>query len=298
MRTRFFLIYNAAAGTARQGAVTDIVQRLEAVGCHVTRSVATTATTARAEAADAARSGAFDALVACGGDGTIRQAAAAAIGTSCPVGAVMLGTGNVLAHELKLPRKPAALVAMLLNGPAPPVELGRANGDPFLLMAGVGFDGRVIGHLDQRLKQNLAKAAYVPAMLKTLAAPLDQLTVGLDGHTHTDVTWAIITKANRYGGAFHLTRQTNLREPGLVAVLFRAGSKPALLRQGWALARGQLDHLATEAGSGVTMQRCEHATVTAARPVPVQIDGDDFGATPLEITSRGDSVRLIVPTPA
>jgi diacylglycerol kinase family enzyme len=38
--------------------------------------------------------------------------------------------------------------------------------------------------------------------------------------------------------------------------------------------------------------------VTAARPVPVQIDGDDFGATPLEITSRGDSVRLIVPTPA
>jgi diacylglycerol kinase (ATP) len=296
MRRRFFLIFNAAAGTSRSAFVNDVTRRLEAAGAVVTRSMAASAADARQDGAAAASSGHYDALIACGGDGTIRQAAAAAADTGCPVGCVMLGTGNVLAHELGLPRRPAAVADMLLHGPLTSIRLGRANADPFLLMAGIGLDGRIISLLDHGMKRRIAKAAFVPATLKALAAPLDRLTVEIDGHAHDDVTWAIITQANRYGGAFQITRRTHVRDGRLFAVLFRANSKTALVRQAIMLARGRLDDLALEPDSGVSIISCTGARVTSVVPVPVQLDGDDFGITPLVVTHDGGQVQIIVPT--
>ena len=63
----------------------------------------------------AAESGSYDAIVAAGGDGTIRHAAAALIGTDMALGIIPVGTGNVLAHEIGLARTPAAIARMLLR---------------------------------------------------------------------------------------------------------------------------------------------------------------------------------------
>lgn len=294
MRRRFFLIFNAMAGTARVSAVTRLVAALEGDGASVVRSAATTADTARAEAAAAARSGDYDALIACGGDGTVRQAAAAAAGTTCPVGAFMLGTGNVLAHELDLPRKPEVMAELLRRGPTLEVQMGLANTEPFLLMAGVGFDGRVIANLDQRLKQVIAKAAFVPATLKALRAPLDDLTVHLDGRTYGGVAWVIVTNASRYGGHFNLTRRTSLRTSGLVATLFYAHSRAELVRHASHLARGRLDDL-RQSTDAVLVTPCSEASITCPHAIPVQIDGDAFATTPLALTAHGPTVSLIVP---
>lgn len=295
MRQRFFLIFNAAAGMSRITAVTQLVACLEQAGAMVTRGVATSTETARAEAAAAARSGHYDALIACGGDGTVRQAAAAAAGTGCLVGGFMLGTGNVLAHELGLPRNPAGAAEMFLHGATVDVRMGLANGDPFLLMAGVGFDGRVIAALNQRLKQTIAKVAYAPATLKALAPPIDDLTVVVDGHTHTHVAWAIVTSASCYGGAFRLTRRTRLSDDGLVAILLRADSRIDLIRHNVAIARGRLDDVCSALDSQVVMTPCADVRITSEFSVPVQIDGDAFGAAPLHIDANGPRVTLIVP---
>ncbi len=186
---------------------------------------------------------------------------------------------------------------MLLHGPTSPIALGLANGEPFLLMAGVGFDGRIIGHLDQGWKQKIAKAAFVPATLKTLVTPIDCLTVDVDGQVHENIAWAIITSAGRYGGAFQISRRTSLRQPGLVAYLFTARSRLDLIRHASNLARGRLDAVSQQDSGGVIVKACEHVQVTAATPVPVQIDGDDFGTTPLHVSaSGGGHVHFIVPS--
>ena len=36
-------------------------------------------------------------------------------------------------------------------------------------------------------------------------------------------------------------------------------------------------------------------TITAHHPVPIQIDGDTFGTTPVEVDAGTGEVRLIVP---
>lgn len=293
MRRRFFLIYNPAAGRDRRLFLEAVVGHLEAGGAAITRCSGTTAEAARAEAVDATRSGKFDAIVAAGGDGTIRQAAIAVLGTNCPLGAVMIGTGNVLANELGLPRAPGRIADMLLNGPTIDLALAEANGEPFLLMAGAGFDGRVIGRLNQSLKQRFARAAFGPAAMSALRAPLDRLQVVLDGTMHS-CAWAIVTSASRYGGNFRLTARTSVRERGLVAVLFHARTRAELVAQAVALSRGQLDTRAAHDPTWVSMHACTRARITAAQPVPVQIDGDAFGATPLVVTAGAGRVRLIV----
>jgi diacylglycerol kinase (ATP) len=295
MRRRFFLIYNPSAGRDRRLYIEAVVDALVDAGAEIVRSDAIGADAACDAARIAARSGRYDALIAAGGDGTVRQAAIASIGTSCPVGAVMMGTGNVLAHELGLPRAPAAIALMLQNGPTIDIELASANGEPFLLMAGAGFDGRIVANLNQSLKQRFARAAYGPATLSALRVPLDRLRVTIEGHEHT-CAWAIVTSAARYGGAFQLTRQTSIHTSGLVAMLFRPRTRAELVAQAVALARGDLDRRAALDPDWVTAIPCMAADIAADAPVPAQIDGDTFGSTPLSIRTNAGRVALIRPT--
>jgi diacylglycerol kinase (ATP) len=294
MRRRFFLIYNPSAGRDRRLYIEAVVDALLEAGAEVVRSEAIGTDAARVAATTAASSGDYDALITAGGDGTVRQAAMAAIGTSCPVGAVMMGTGNVLAHELGLPRAPQAIAAMLRDGSTVDIDLSSANGEPFLLMAGAGFDGRIVANLNQSFKQRFARAAYGPATLAALRAPLDRLHVTIDGTIHS-CAWAIVTSATRYGGAFQLTRRTSIRAPGLVAMLFRPRTRAELVAQAVALARGDLDRRAALDPDWVTAIPCAAADIRADTPVPAQIDGDQFGTTPLQIRAGAGRVALIVP---
>ena len=294
MRRRFFLIYNPSAGRDRRQYIEAVVAAMTACGAEVVHCQGASVEAARGEAAEAARSGTYDALVAAGGDGTVRQAAIAALGTSCPVGAVMMGTGNVLAHELGLPRAPEAVADMLQAGPAIDIDLAIANGEPFLLMASAGFDGRIVAGLNQTLKQRFARAAYGPTTLRALRAPLDRLRVMIDGTTH-DCAWVIVTSASRYGGAFRLTRQTSIHTPGLVAMLFRPRTRVELIAQTIALARGDLDRRAALDPDWVTAIPCREAHITSEAPAPTQIDGDASGMTPLHVRAGAERVSLIVP---
>jgi diacylglycerol kinase (ATP) len=294
MRRRYFLIYNPAAGKSRHTVVAQVEHALAAGGGEVVRCRATTSEAVGAEAAAAAQSGNFDALVAAGGDGTIRQAAVAVRDTGCPLGAIMIGTGNVLAHELGLPREPSAIAAMLQDGPAIPVELGLANGKPFLLMAGAGLDGRIIERLHLPLKRWIGKAAFGPAALSALSSPLDTITATIDGRAHR-CTWAIVSNASHYGSTFRLTSRTSLTSPGLAAVLFRARNRRDVAAHLAQLAMSRLDVRADLDPDWVSIHPCTHAHITADPSVPVQVDGDCFGATPLEVFQGGGYVSIIVP---
>jgi diacylglycerol kinase (ATP) len=183
---------------------------------------------------------------------------------------------------------------MLLRGPVIEAVCARANREPFLLMAGAGFDGRVIAALDHRLKSHVGKAAYAAPMIGALAHPVDTLTVTVDGTPH-EASWAVISNVRHYGGNFVMARRTGIRERGLQAILFKAKNRAVLLGQLMALAMGQLDARSASHGDVEMLPCLRRARVTAQKPVPTQIDGDAFGSTPLEIEAGAADLRLIVP---
>ena len=296
MRRRFFLIANPGAGVAGATLVDDVARALERSGASVTRTAAGDVAAARRAARQAAESGAHDAIVAAGGDGTIRHVAAALIGTDVPLGIIPVGTGNVLAHEIGVPATCGTVVPMLLDGPVATVACAQANNEPFLLMVGAGFDARVLGALDQRLKSRVGKMAYAGPLLGALIRPVDRLAVAVDGHRHA-ASWAVIANARHYGGRFVLAPRAGILERGLEAILFKARSRMVLAGQLMRLAAGRLEPSAGE-GAGVEMLRCSHVTIAAHDAVPTQIDGDVLGTTPLEVDAGTAEVRLILPATA
>jgi diacylglycerol kinase (ATP) len=293
MRRRLFVISNAGAGLSHSTLIDDTLRALKRAGAELTRARPASVEAARQAAQEAAASGSYDAIVAAGGDGTIRHVAAALMDTAMPLGIIPVGTGNVLAHEIGLAHQSAAIAHMLLYGPVVSAVCARANGDPFLLMAGAGFDGRVIAALDHRLKSHVGKVAYAGPILGALAHPVDTLTVTVDGCPH-EASWAVISNARHYGGNFVMARRTGIRERGLQAILFKAKNQAVLFGQLMALAMGTLDDRSASHGD-VEMLPCLRATVTAQHPVPTQIDGDAFGSTPLEVEAGAADLRLIVP---
>src|SRR5262245_15952146 len=293
MRRRFFLITNPGAGLTGSPLVDAVADALLGAGAELTLTQPRDIATAHAQVREAAASARYDAVLAAGGDGTIRQVAAQLIGTDTPLGIVPVGTGNVLAHEIGLAPEAGAIADMLLRGPVVEAVCARANDEPFLLMAGAGFDGRVIAALDHRLKSHVGKAAYAGPMIGALAHPVDTLTVTIDGVAH-EASWAVISNVRHYGGNFVMARHTGICERGLQAILFKAKNRAVLFGQLMALAMGALDARSASHGD-VEMLPCLHARVTAQHPVPAQIDGDAFGSTPLEIEAGTADLRLIVP---
>jgi diacylglycerol kinase (ATP) len=294
MRHNFFIVANPGAGLSGSPLVDQVTAALRQAGASVTCARPGNIEGARNLANEAATGGRYDAIIAAGGDGTIRQMAAALLGGDAPpLGIVPVGTGNVLAHEIGLALNAGAIARMLLHGPSTPVMCARANNEPFLLMAGAGFDGRVIAALDHRFKSYVGKAAYAGPILGALVRPVDMLTVTLDGSRH-EASWAVISNARHYGGRFVLAPHTGIQERGLQAVLFKARSRAVLISQVLSLVMGRLDKRAATQGD-VEMLPCMSATITAHHPVPTQVDGDPFGTTPLQIESGSATVRLIVP---
>ena len=132
------------------------------------------------DAADAALAVAVAAplVVAVGGDGTIRQVAAALAGRTTPLAVVPGGTGNVLAGSLGIGGVQPALEA-IRHGQPRTIDLGEARwgrpgvSDPdgasiFLVACGMGLDARIMAAAEHEWKRRMRFGAYVGAALREL----------------------------------------------------------------------------------------------------------------------------------
>jgi diacylglycerol kinase family enzyme len=293
MRRRFALVFNARAGVAWPRLLTAVLKKLEARGAEVTALKTLSAEDATRQVRELARAGGYDAVIAAGGDGTIRAVAAGAAGTGLPVGIIPLGTGNVMRYEIGLKNSADHVASTLLDGPDILVEGGTVNGAPFFLMVGAGFDGRIVRHLSHKTKRLLGRLAYGGPIIRTLWAGLDKIEVEVDRRAMR-ASWVIVSNASRYGGSFTLTRATKLGAPGLVAVVVTGTTRTALLKTSLALTLGRLARKET-CPAGVEVIPCRHVRISGPAPVPVEIDGDEGGETPVEIQAGGVAVHFIVP---
>lgn len=285
-RRRFLLVHNAVAGVKGRTLVDRTVAELERAGASITRcapgEAAMRDTVSRAN-------GQYDAIIAAGGDGTVRALAAALNGASVPIALIPMGTGNVLASEVGLPKRTADLVDIILHGPTQSITGARANGAPFYLMAGAGFDGAAVNALNTPWKRRVGKLAYAGPGLKALTGRPPQLTVTVDGVQHT-ANWVVFANGHRYGGPFTITRQADLRASGLKAVLITAPTRLSLMMKLTRLGLTSLD-----GARGVKVIPCQRGSVRSPEPVAVQVDGDAFGRTPLDVEAGGSGFEFIVP---
>jgi diacylglycerol kinase (ATP) len=293
MRRRFALVFNARAGFARPRRLREVLGHLSAAGAEVLPVIATSAAEASSRVAELARAGEVEAMIAAGGDGTIRAVATGVAGTDVPVGLIPLGTGNVMKHEIGLGIDPANIARVLLEGEAVAVKGGLVNGAPFFLMAGAGFDGHIVSMLDYRHKRHFGRAAYTGPVLKALAPRPPLFDAEVDGRTF-EASWVIVTNASRYGGSFVLTRETWLGAGQLEAIVVTGTTRRALVAAALALAAGRLGD-PRRAPAGVHVLPATNVRLGLHKCVHAEVDGDEAGTTPLHISADGPTVRFLMP---
>lgn len=292
MQRRLLIIHNPNAGGSRHALLGEVIRRLHALDWGVTLRQAGCDRTAKRIAHHLAHEGAFDVIVAAGGDGTIRSVAAGLRGSAVPLGIIPLGTGNVMAHEIGLRRNAQEIAAYLTGGCWMAIRGALANGEPFFLMAGVGLDASTVAALNPALKRWAGKLAYVFPLLKAFLAPLPRLNVQVDGN-ECRASWAVICKASHFAGGFVLSPGSSILIPGLSIVMSTARTRAGLLADMLAVGIGR-----PLWAPNLIFRRCQKAAVRASDPVAVQVDGESFGTTPLEVCEDSAEVRLLLPAKA
>jgi len=289
MRRRLLIVHNAFAGTRSRHYLRAVCGTLEAAGAEVSVEHADTLAADADIARAAVAAGHFDAVVAAGGDSTIRGVASGLLGSDVPLGIIPIGTGNVLAREIGVRCRAKVLAQTLLHGPGVPIRCGLADGTPFLAMAGVGFDADVLLRLSMPWKRTVGRLAYAWPILRALAHKPRPFEVLVDERTFP-ATWLIVTRAARYGGSFVIAKDQSLTGDGFHAVIANAATRRALAGLLIAIARGRL-----EGRPDVTVLSCSRLGIRASGTIAAQIDGERLLDVPREIAVGPDRLTLIVP---
>lgn len=286
-RTRFVLHENPIAGIARHMLTSNVVRELQRRGCLVTR-LTMGASLPDVDWAQLASQN--DAIISAGGDGTLRQLAMQMPAGLLPVGIIPRGTGNVLAREIGLAKSLARVADTLMHGRTVEVTGARANGDPFYLMAGIGFDAEAVRRLDVETKRKWGRPAYARPILSALAKAPPRLHVSADGGREAEAGWVLIANARCYGGYFRLSAQAGFEKPNLIVHLVPRGSIGRRFANATALGFSALQRM-----PGIQIWSASQVRITSEAPVAAQIDGDEFGTTPVEIKWGEPKLALIVP---
>jgi diacylglycerol kinase family enzyme len=104
-----------------------------------------------ARAAVKARIGA---VVAGGGDGTVRAVASVLVGGEVPLGVLPLGTLNHFANDLRIPADPEAAARVVAEGEIHSLDVGEVNGEIFLNNSSLGFYPPIVQARDQEMRRS------------------------------------------------------------------------------------------------------------------------------------------------
>jgi len=120
-------------------------------------------------------------VVVGGGDGTVRAGAGALVHRQAALAVLPVGTANLFAGALELPVEPADVVALIGSGQRRTIDTGRCNGEPFIVMAGTGFDAAMVDAADSS-KERLGMIAYLRAGFREARTRKPfEATVTIDG---------------------------------------------------------------------------------------------------------------------
>ena len=106
------------------------------------------------DAARAAVKAGAEAVVAGGGDGTIRAVASVLVGGEVPLGVLPLGTLNHFATDLKIPTDLAEAAKVIAEGAVRPLDVGEVNDEIFLNNSSIGFYPPIVQARDQEMKHS------------------------------------------------------------------------------------------------------------------------------------------------
>ena len=231
-----------------------------------------------------------DLLFVVGGDGSARGLAGVLAGSDTALATLRGGTANVWAHEMGIPSGPRGIDAHL-SGQVVAIDLCYCNDEPFLLMAGIGWDAMITAGVNPEIKRRIGPGAYVVEALRELPKlrPVT-VTLAIDGEERAErVAMVLLSNTRLYGSVARLSPDA-VATDGLFDVLIASPvGRLATVNSAVRMAVPGLKD-----GEGVTRLRAREVTIPTPG-LPIQLDGDANGETPATFRVEPRALKVSVP---
>jgi diacylglycerol kinase family enzyme len=232
-------------------------------------------------------------IVAAGGDGTVGDVINRYPGV--PLAILPLGTENLVARFLGITGSGIDVARLIARGEVRVLDLCQIGQRRFTLMASAGFDADVVQRLHESRRGNISRLSYVQPILESVRKyqyPEIRLWVD-DAPAPAIARMAVIVNIPIYALGLSVARTARGDDGRLDLRLFGRGSAFQMVRYLCNLALGtheRLPDVESLAGSRVRIE--------SDVPVPIQVDGDPAGYTPVEICVLPGALQVLAPPEA
>ena len=256
--------------------------------------------------AELAREAALDGaelLVVVGGDGSVNEVAngLAGLGRQPEVAIVPRGTGWDFSRTFGIPRKVDDAVHVALEGDVRTIDVGRASyrawdgsdaTTSFANVASAGMSGAIAQRANETTKALGGKASYLWATFAVFSGwAATEIEVAVDGERRAGPMFDVVIANGRFfGGGLEICPEAE-PDDGLFDVLTIGDvTKRDLVQTMPKMYRGtHLPHPKAE------LLRGSSVTVTSETPLPIELDGEQPGTTPVTFEVTAGALRLRVP---
>ncbi len=236
----------------------------------------------------------YDMVVACGGDGTISQAASGLVGSRIPLGVIALGTWNALARNMGIPIDTDEALR-LITGPHTVREIDglEVNDNIYLINVSTGLSSSMIHGTKRTAKRRFGFLAYIWNLLLQLVG-LRRIGFHLvidDRHRKVRAAEVMVVNGG-FVGLGELPTKFNVQpDDGVIDVcIIKPRSIFGFIAVAWnILVRGKKRDPEFRYFSAH-----ESVTIKTKKPIIVQGDGEEVGTTPIEIRVIPHAVSLII----
>ena len=240
-------------------------------------------------------------LVVVGGDGSVNEVANGIAGLDGEIAVIARGTGWDFVRTYGIPRKVEAAVNVALNGRTREIDLGRAHfrrwdgseaESIFANIASAGMSGAIAQRANETTKALGGKVSYAWATLTVFARwHNDDVLVTVDGERREGRMHDVVVANGRFFGGGMMICPEAQPDDGVFDVLLIGDltKRDLLLTLPKTYKGRHLPHPKAELLQGAVVE------IDAPRPLPVELDGEQPGTTPVRFEVVPKALRLRVP---
>ena len=230
----------------------------------------------------------YEAVVACGGDGTINAVAGGVLensDTSLKFGVIYAGTSPDFCSAHGIPTNAEQAIAVLRNGAVREIPVLTANGEPFFCSMNLGM-GAAVAESANWLRPKLGD------FLGTLWAVLREVVrdrrydLKVNGEEICNVAHALVTRISRIAGGLKIALPP-LADDEYALWFAKDVSRFGCLRIVWNLYRGK--------PCGEIRVLRGKTAISSNVSVALEYDGDPHGSLPVSVDLFQNRLRLVVP---
>ena len=244
---------------------------------------------------DQAVQGGGDALVACGGDGTVNAVAAAALEAGKPLGVIPLGTLNNFSKDLGIPQDLAEAIKVVAEARTKCIDVAEVNGQIFINNSSIGLYPRIVHDRErqQRLGRGKWFAAFWAALKVLRFSHFLNVRLICDGVEYRGKTPFVFVGNNDYDmDLYNVGRRERLDEGKLSVYFLRRGGRWGVIVMLLKTMIGRVKQW----DDFEELQTDELTIVSRKKVLPVAFDGEVAAMeTPLNYKMLPRALEVIVP---